>query len=115
VRTAALLLALALAAGCSSGRDYRSADRSSLEFLREGRREGKRIRKQNLHEALQFSERAATNKRVRKQSRAFAAETFFEGQWEAAGQAWQGLRDELRFSNKDIAKNARFGFLDSGE
>jgi hypothetical protein len=115
VRTATLLLALALAVGCSSGRDYRSANRSSLEFLREGRREGKAMRKKNLHEALQFGERAAANKRVRKQSRAFAAETFFKGQWDAGGQAWRALRDEMRFSNKDIARNARFGFLDSGE
>jgi hypothetical protein len=115
MKVAILLLLAALAAGCKSGRDYRSVDRSSLEFLRDTHRQGKAIRKESLRETLAFSERAERNHRIRRESRAFAGEAAFDGQWEAAGSAWQSLREELRFSNKDIARNARFGFLDTGE
>ena len=110
-----LLLLVLLAGGCRSGRDYKSINRSSREFLRDTHRTGKEMRKKNLHQALQLRDRRSFNRKQRKDGLAFAWGALWENEAEKARVAWVGLRDEMRFSNKGIGRNARFGFLDSGE
>ncbi len=111
------LCALALsAAGCrSSKRDYTSLNRYSVDFLRETARDGRTLRRQNLRETMRFRERAPEIRRQAREGRRFAWETARKGELDNTRAAWSGLRTELRGDREEIAKSARFGFLDSGE
>lgn len=108
-----LFLSLVLG-GCRSGRDYRSINRSSREFLRDTHRSGKAMRKKSTIRAV-FPDRRPFNRKQRKDGRAFAWASLWTNEAKKARIAWTSLRDEARFSNKEIGRNARFGFLDSGE
>ena len=114
MRTACLLLVLfALLAGCRSGRNYRSINRTSLEFLKDTAGQSRRLRKKNLRQALAFRDRRAYIRRQRREGRAFAWNALWKDMWKDAGKMVRNVAAE--FHNEDFAKNTRFGFLDSGE
>jgi hypothetical protein len=114
MRALALVLAFLALAGCKSGRDYTSVNNRSVNFLFDTFRHGNQVRKKSLKEDLAFGQRAPRNKRVRKESREFAWQSF----WEEEG---SGLRDLLHAPAAESKGKAerlasmRFGFLDSGE
>ncbi len=109
-------VAVLLCAGCrSSKRDYTSLNRYSVDFIKDTARESRRLRKQNLHDSLQFGRRAPEIRRQAREGRRFAWETARKGELDNTRAAWSGLRTELKGDREEIAKSARFGFLDSGE
>ena len=115
MRTAFLLLLVAaLGAGCRShGRDYKSVNRSSREFLKETMRLARTERRKNLRTTLQFSKRSRENRAEARKSRIFAREAFLGGHLAGTRRMARAVREELTW--KDFWSSARFGFLDSGD
>jgi len=112
----ALCAVALLCTGCrSSKRDYTSLNRYSVDFIKDTAKESRRLRKQNLHETMQFGRRAPEIRRQAREGRRFAWETAKKGELDNTRAAWKGLRTEIKGDREAIAESARFGFLDSGE
>jgi hypothetical protein len=114
MRAVALGLALLALAGCKSGRDYTSANNEGLRFLFETFREGNRIRKKNLKQDLAFSKRAPENRRVRKESAAFAWQSIWREEWTGLSEIKRDIKAERVPWSERLAQ-MRFGLLDSGD
>jgi hypothetical protein len=114
VRTTLVGILLVAVAGCGSSRDYRSINRTSADFIYETYREGRQLRKKNLKQDVAFSQRAPGNKRIRKTSRQFAWETFWEGQWAGWGDMARTAGTEFKEEGARL-RSMRFGFLDTGD
>ena len=120
-RVVLFLLFAALCTGCRSNRrrerpkrDYTSANRASIEFLRETRRVSRAISRDSLRRTLDFKSRKDDLAYHRRASRRFLAESVFEGQWEEFRNSLRGADQEFRWPGT-IRKNLRFGFLDTGK
>jgi len=110
---------LAATAGCRSSRerpdrDYTSLNRSSLDYLFETFRDGSRLRKKNLKQAVAFSQRAPENRRIRRESVAYAWHSFWMDEGKGFQKIWRGLGNEIK-PEGDRGRSLRFGFLDTGE
>ena len=120
MRAVALFAVLVLAAaGCRSSRerpdrDYTSLNRSSVDYLFETFREGSKMRKKNLKQTLAFSQRAPENRRIRKESAAYAWQTLWMDEGDGFKRMWRGAGNELK-PEGERARSMRFGFLDTGE
>jgi hypothetical protein len=114
MRSVALGVVFLSLAGCKSGRDYTSVNRTSREFVSETFREGNQLRKKNLKETTAFSERAPGNKRVRKESLAFAWQSVWQEEWEGFSEIRRGIAEEREHRKAARLSEIRFGFLDSG-
>jgi len=114
MRTAALVLALVAFAGCKSGRDYTSINRSSERFVFETFREGNQLRKKNLKQDFAF-QHAAENKRLRKESIDYAWQSFWLEEWSGFSEIKRGIAAERAPTKADRLAAMRFGFLDSGD
>ncbi len=114
MRTLALLLAFLAFAGCKSGRDYTSVNKTSVAFVFDTFREGNKIRKKNLKQDLAFCKRAPQNRMIRKTSVAFAWEAF----WAEEGSGFKDLLHAPAAERKPWSERLaemRFGSLDSGD
>ena len=114
MRALALVLAFLALAGCRSDRDYTSVNGRSVNFLFDSFRHGNQVRKKSLKEDLAFSQRAPRNKRVRKESRVFAWQSFWEEEWSGFRDLLNAPKAESKAKGERLA-SMRFGFLDSGE
>jgi hypothetical protein len=117
MRNVAFFLALLALAGCRSNhphRDYTSVNKQGMDFLFDTVREGNRMRKQELHRDVQFSERAVEAKRVRKQSVQFAVNSVKAGERDNLQEILDVPKIEHVSWKKRLA-SMRFGFLDSGD
>ncbi len=125
-----LLLLCALAAalvGCRSSRsdqdgesvrkkrDYYSINRNDRAFLWESMRSSRKLRREELKAALDFAGHYKRSKELRRNSRKFAVETFWLGEWENFRDMLSSVKREIREETDDFGADVRFGFLDSGD
>ena len=114
MRAVALVLAFLALAGCKSGRDYTSANRTGMDFLFETFREGNQMRKKNLKQDVAFSQRAPQSRMIRRTSREFAWQSFWREEGSGFQEIKRGLAGEKKPKGERISQ-MRFGFLDSGQ
>ena len=115
VLTFALLLA---AAGCKSDkvyRDYRSNRDASLDFLSETFKESSEMRQESWRDFWNIKPRQAEGKADAKKSVAFFWESIHADTRVNAREATKQIDNEFRFDRDEFWRNARFGFLDSGD
>ena len=113
----AILLLLA-AAGCKSDkvyRDYRSNRDASLAFLSETFKEEEEMRKESWRETWNIKPRQVEAKTDAKMSVAFFWESIHKDARENTREAVDQVDREFRFDKDEYWRNARFGFLDSGD
>jgi len=111
---------LALAACRSSRqepprRDYLSINRSSVAFLKETRRNGRAMRRENLRTITDWGARREYRKDQRKKGRSYAIESTFGGIFREAGNTLRTTKEELSLDRGALGRSLRFGWLDSGE
>jgi hypothetical protein len=114
MRAVALVLVFVTLAGCKSGRDYTSANKEGFAFLFETYREGRKLRKKNLKQDLAFGKRAPEAKMIRKSSRQFAWQSFWDEEWTGFRDIGRGIKAETKTPSERM-NSIRFGMLDSGE
>ncbi|MFQ5844450.1 MAG: hypothetical protein ACE5JG_05610 [Planctomycetota bacterium] len=112
-RLAPILLAAALLGGCrSSKRDYLANNRQGLAHLRESLREGNRLRRQSLHDALSFGERRRRNRKHRRESLSFLFDRWHDSRWHELAETWRWWRDGRREARRRRGEQMWFGFAD---
>ena len=119
MRILVLFLLLVACVGCRSSRrapkrDYLSANRSSLNFIRESAREYKSFRRANLRNTLDFKGRRPGNVERGQHSVRFAAGAITVGHWTEFKNMLRNLGEERKTGAERMA-SIRFGHLDMGE